>query len=97
MKLVCDAPSQSENVEYYTIVSVDGQFEAVQVPRLIEPSTNEPSNEYGFVWDFSHLAPGGYNIMVSACNQYECSIDVPFELTRPAVPSPPAGLRVLSA
>lgn len=91
MKLVCDAPAADSPVTYYTIV---GLGDPIEVPRKLDDA-GMPASDFGFEYDISHLDPGTYNIMVSACSETECSIEVPFDLTRPPRPAAPTGLRVL--
>lgn len=83
--LVCDTPSSSEQVEYYTLVGLPGN------PAALLDSTGE----YGFKYDLSYLDPGIYNLMVSACNEWSCSLSVPFDFTRPENPSSPSSLRIV--
>ena len=83
--LVCDTPPESENVQYYTLVGLPGN---PQAPR-------DPSGEYGFKYELSYLKPGVYNLMVSACNDWSCSISVPFDFSVPGTPSSPLNLRIL--
>lgn len=82
--LVCDPPAPSENVQYYTLVGLPGN---PQTPI-------DPTGEFGFRYDLSYLDPGTYNLMVSACNDWSCSIAAPFDFVRPDHPSSPLNLRL---
>jgi hypothetical protein len=83
--LVCDPPPAGEEVFYYTLVGLPNNPEA---PR-------DETGEYGFKYDLSYLEPGVYSLMVSACNEWKCSLAVPFEFSVPASPSSPSGLRLV--
>jgi hypothetical protein len=84
-KFVCDAPDALEQVEYYTLVGLPGD------PQVYK----DPTGEYGFQYELGGLAPGPYSLMVSACNNWQCSISVPFDFTVPGQPSQPTGLSIL--
>ena len=83
--LVCDMPDPAEEVEYYTLVGLPGN---PQVPADI-------TGEYGFKYDLSNLESGTYSLMVSACNDWACSIEVPFGFVKPLNPLSPLNLRLV--
>ena len=83
--LVCDPPAPADQVQYYTIVGLPGNPQA-QI---------DPTGQYGFKYDLSSVPAGTYSLMVSACNQWECSLAAPFDFIRPSQPAVPTGLRVL--
>jgi len=93
MYLVCDAPPEPQGVEYYMIKGIDST--PVRVERHVD-QTGAPSEEHGFKYDLSELAPGIYTIQVSACNQYECSLEAPFLFSKLTTPTAPVGLQILS-
>ena len=83
--LVCDRPPAGEGVEYYTIAGLPGDPE-VQLSDL---------PEYGLKYNLSDLPPGTYNVRMSACNQWVCSLPAPLEFTVLETPSTPLGLNIL--
>lgn len=83
--LVCDPPSPAEDVKYYTLVGLPGNPQA----------PIDPTGTYGFKYDLSYLSPGTYSLMVSACNDWACSLEVPFDFARPEDPSSPSNLRIV--
>jgi len=86
MILVCDAPPQSENIEYYTIAGIPGD------PR----AEYDTSGQYGFRYDLSGVPAGEYSIRCSACNSQQCSLPSPLEFTALGRPGQPTGLAILS-
>lgn len=88
--LVCDEPSQEENVTYYTIrgLGAGGFADPLTVPAW-------PGSDFGFKLDISNLTPGAYTVHANACNEFKCSTDSdPFVCTVPEAPSAPRGLRI---
>ena len=84
-KLVCDQPSPVEVVEYYTIVGLPGN---PQVDRI-------PEGPYAFEYELGDKnLSGAYSVLVSACNQWQCSLPAPLEFTVPERPSVPLGLSI---
>ena len=83
-KLVCDRPADSEQVEYYTLVGLPGN------PR----SPLSSNLKYGVEYDLKDISPGTYNLRVSACNAWKCSLPSPLEFTIPKPPSLPVKLRI---
>ena len=82
-KLVCDRPT--DQVDYYTLVGLPG-----------DPQSPLSENiDYGLEYELNGLSPGTYNLMVSACNTWSCSLTVPFDFTVPEPPSQPIGLDIL--
>jgi hypothetical protein len=81
--LVCDAPDPSEGITHYKLTgwSID--------------TTPAPLH-----MDVASASVGTTNITVAACRAdavwgEQCSIYVPFALTRPGVPSAPSQLRLV--
>jgi len=82
--LICERPPESEGVKYYTIAGLPGN---PQSPLSMD--TN-----FGVHYDLKDIAPGTYNIRVSACNDWQCSLPSPLDFTVPEPPSVPIGLGI---
>lgn len=86
MKLVCDMPPTTEQVDYYTLAGLPGD------PRV----DKLPTGPYGFEYELADLPEGEYTVMCSACNSFQCSLPAPLVFNALPMPAVPVGLRILS-
>lgn len=77
--LICDPQT---GVVGYTLAGITTESIAAQTDGSLK-------------YDLSSIAAGTYNVQVSACNVWGCSVAVPFVFTK-ALPTAPAGVRLLA-
>lgn len=92
-KLVCDPPPEGDSVEYYTLAGLPGD-PTIQLTDALVPATGEML-AHCLLYDLSTLEPGAYQVRVSACNQWTCSLPAPLGFTVPEKPSTVAGLDIM--
>jgi len=85
--IVCDRPVASESVECYILAGLPGNPTSPLEPQ---------GSQYGVKFDVTNIPAGTYDVRVSACNKWACSLPSPLEFIRPENATEPINLRLVS-